>query len=95
MVRLEQSALAVRQNLPCLERGRILLVPMAEILYLKAEKSMSPRASCASIAVAWWLATLLQESSGRRTRARQMRAGKLFWTELQNACRSVAGTGRS
>ena len=36
-VRLEQSALAIRQNLSCLERGRILLVPVAEILYLKAE----------------------------------------------------------
>lgn len=37
-VRLEQSALAIRQNLSCLERGRILLVPVAEILYLKAEQ---------------------------------------------------------
>lgn len=36
-VRLEKSALATRQNLSCLERGRILLVPLAEILYLKAE----------------------------------------------------------
>ena len=30
--------LAVRQNLSCLERGRILLVPVAEIVYLKAEQ---------------------------------------------------------
>jgi two-component system response regulator AlgR len=37
-VRLEKSALATRQNLSCLERGRILLVPVAEILYLKAEQ---------------------------------------------------------
>ena len=37
-VRLEKSALARRQNLSCLERGRILLVPVAEILYLKAEQ---------------------------------------------------------
>ncbi len=36
--RLEKSALAVRQNLSCLERGRILLVPVAEIIYLKAEQ---------------------------------------------------------
>ena len=36
--RLAQSALAMRQNLSCLERGRILLVPVAEILYLKAEQ---------------------------------------------------------
>ena len=36
-VRLEQSALARRQNLSCLERGRILLVPVAAILYFKAE----------------------------------------------------------
>lgn len=36
-VRLEKSALATRQNLSCIERGRILLVPVAEILYLKAE----------------------------------------------------------
>jgi two-component system response regulator AlgR len=36
-VRLEKSALATRRNLSCLERGRILLVPVAEILYLKAE----------------------------------------------------------
>ena len=37
-VRLEDSALAVRQNLSCLERGRILLVPVARILYLRAEQ---------------------------------------------------------
>jgi two-component system response regulator AlgR len=37
-VRLEKSALAIRQNLSCLERGRILLVPLAEILFLKAEQ---------------------------------------------------------
>lgn len=36
--RLEKSALAIRQNLSCLERGRILLVPVADILYLKAEQ---------------------------------------------------------
>ena len=36
--RLEKSALAIRQNLSCLERGRILLVPMTEIIYLKAEQ---------------------------------------------------------
>lgn len=36
--RLEKSALAIRQNLSCLERGRILLVPVAGILYLKAEQ---------------------------------------------------------
>jgi two-component system response regulator AlgR len=36
--RLEKSSLAIRQNLSCLERGRILLVPVAEILYLKAEQ---------------------------------------------------------
>jgi two-component system response regulator AlgR len=36
--RLEKSALAMRQNLSCLERGRILLVPVAEIIYLKAEQ---------------------------------------------------------
>lgn len=36
--RLEKSALAARQNLSCLERGRILLVPVADILYLKAEQ---------------------------------------------------------
>jgi len=28
----------VRRNLSCMERGRILLVPVAEILYLKAEQ---------------------------------------------------------
>lgn len=33
-----RSALAIRQNLSCLERGRILLVPVTEILYLKAEQ---------------------------------------------------------
>ena len=37
-VRLEKSALATRRNLSCLERGRILLVSVAEILYLKAEQ---------------------------------------------------------
>ena len=37
-LRLEKSALAIRQNLSCLERGRILLVPVADILYLKAEQ---------------------------------------------------------
>ena len=37
-IRLEKSALAIRQNLSCLERGRILLVHVAEILYLKAEQ---------------------------------------------------------
>ncbi len=37
-LRLEKSALALRQNLSCLERGRILLVPVAAILYLKAEQ---------------------------------------------------------
>jgi two-component system response regulator AlgR len=36
--RLEKSALAIRQNLSCLERSRILLVPVAKILYLKAEQ---------------------------------------------------------
>jgi two-component system response regulator AlgR len=36
--RLEKSALTIRQNLSCLERGRILLVPVAEIVYLKAEQ---------------------------------------------------------
>ncbi len=36
--RLEKSALAIRQNLSCLERGRILLVPVAQILYFKAEQ---------------------------------------------------------
>jgi two-component system response regulator AlgR len=33
----EKSALATRRNLSCCERGRILLVPVAEIIYLKAE----------------------------------------------------------
>jgi two-component system response regulator AlgR len=37
-VRLEKSALTIRQHLSCLERGRILLVPVAEIFYLKAEQ---------------------------------------------------------
>jgi two-component system response regulator AlgR len=37
-VRLEKSALAIRQNLSCLERGRILLVAVAEIIFLKAEQ---------------------------------------------------------
>ncbi|MDP2824997.1 MAG: LytTR family DNA-binding domain-containing protein [Sulfuritalea sp.] len=46
-VRLEKLTLAtpgrkspggIRQNLSCLERGRILLVPVADILYLKAEQ---------------------------------------------------------
>lgn len=36
--RLEKSALAIRQNLSCLERGRILLVPVAQILYFRAEQ---------------------------------------------------------
>jgi two-component system response regulator AlgR len=36
-VRLEKSALAIRKSLSCVERGRILLVPVAAILYLKAE----------------------------------------------------------
>jgi two-component system response regulator AlgR len=36
--RLEKSALAIRQNLSCLERGRILLLPVPEILFLKAEQ---------------------------------------------------------
>lgn len=35
--RFEKSALAPRQHLSCLERGRILLVPVADILYLRAE----------------------------------------------------------
>jgi two-component system response regulator AlgR len=39
-VRLEKSALAMRQNLSCLERGRILLVPVTEIAYLKAEQKV-------------------------------------------------------
>lgn len=36
--RLEKSALAGRRHLSCVERGRILLVPLTEILYLKAEQ---------------------------------------------------------
>ncbi len=36
--RLEKSALATRRNLSCFERGRVLLVPVADILYLKAEQ---------------------------------------------------------
>lgn len=36
--RLEKSALVGRRHLSCLERGRILLVPVADILYLKAEQ---------------------------------------------------------
>lgn len=36
--RLEKSALATRRHLSCMERGRILLVPVAEIIYLKAEQ---------------------------------------------------------
>ena len=36
--RLEMSALATRQHLSCLERGRILLVPVTDILYFKAEQ---------------------------------------------------------
>lgn len=36
--RLEKCALAIRRNLSCLERGRILLVPVAAILYLKADQ---------------------------------------------------------
>ncbi len=36
--RLEKSALATRRHLSCLERGRILLVPVADILYLRAEQ---------------------------------------------------------
>ncbi|MCF8199725.1 MAG: LytTR family DNA-binding domain-containing protein [Sulfuritalea sp.] len=36
--RLEKSALTIRQNLSCLERGRILLVPVAQILYFRAEQ---------------------------------------------------------
>lgn len=35
---LEKSALAGRRHLSCVERGRILLVPLTEILYLKAEQ---------------------------------------------------------
>lgn len=36
--RLEKSALATRQHLSCFERGRVLLVPVTDILYLKAEQ---------------------------------------------------------
>ena len=36
--RLEKSALATRRHLSCMERGRILLVPVTEIVYLKAEQ---------------------------------------------------------
>ncbi len=36
--RLEKSALATRRHLSCFERGRVLLVPVTEILYLKAEQ---------------------------------------------------------
>lgn len=36
--RLEKSALAARRNLSCIERGRILLIPVADIIYLKAEQ---------------------------------------------------------
>lgn len=36
--RLEKSALVIRRHLSCLERGRILLVPVTDILYLKAEQ---------------------------------------------------------
>lgn len=36
--RLEKSALATRQNLSCMVRGRILLVPVARILYFRAEQ---------------------------------------------------------
>lgn len=36
--RLEKSALTGRRHLSCVERGRILLVPVAEILFLKAEQ---------------------------------------------------------
>jgi two-component system response regulator AlgR len=36
--RLEKSALATRRHLSCFERGRVLLVPVADILYLKAEQ---------------------------------------------------------
>lgn len=36
--RLEKSALAIRRNLSCIERGRILLIPVADILYFKAEQ---------------------------------------------------------
>ncbi len=36
--RLEKSALTIRRHLPCMERGRVLLVPVADIFYLKAEQ---------------------------------------------------------
>ncbi len=36
--RLEKSALAIRRHLPCVERGRLLLVPVTDIFYLKAEQ---------------------------------------------------------
>ena len=36
--RLEKSALATRRNLSCIERGRILLISVADILYFKAEQ---------------------------------------------------------
>ncbi|MBI5860575.1 MAG: response regulator transcription factor [Rhodocyclales bacterium] len=36
--RLEKSALATRRNLSCIERGRILLIPVADIIYFKAEQ---------------------------------------------------------
>lgn len=36
--RLEKSALTGRQHLSCVERGRILLVPVPDILFLKAEQ---------------------------------------------------------
>lgn len=36
--RLEKSALTIRRNLSCIERGRILLIPVADIIYFKAEQ---------------------------------------------------------
>lgn len=36
--RLEKSALVTRRNLSCIERGRILLIPVPDILYFKAEQ---------------------------------------------------------
>ena len=36
--RLEKSALATRRHLSCFERGRILLAPVTDILYLRAEQ---------------------------------------------------------
>lgn len=36
--RFEKSALATRRHLSCFERGRVLLVPVTDILYLKAEQ---------------------------------------------------------